>query len=640
MAVNRNDNNQPNSAMADALNKAGINQQQSQFQQAQPETRQQAPVGGQRSVLEIDRRLSRPMSRNTAGEAVLKFHTALKDVLEKDFDQQAVKDYRLLILDGPQNLLALSAVMVCFVANDAGTHHVAVHTLLVEASGGRLASKPLNIGGTHVESVTVAGDVYDNTMWARIEQQISETFGGRNLQIHDAGASVIPTELSVDDRQRLYSLLYFAGEAAYSTMDNALGGVQEPFNVGFVDSRDQLTARLDFSPLPAETASGLPLRSDIQITLQGVMAGNAQAQVEQTRDITRVDGFVDLVYAGPQQQPQQYGFQQPQQQDTRQYYPRFVMKQLASEVNAITMELQLLGLSTATLLSRNNAWAGVYRPDFARARSEDVDLRDIGAVGYEVNLTGDPSAKPDYIKTKVDSFQEPQLYQLLSATIFPNLIYSMDVEEAGVLSWINLAFIAAAEGKAGAIQMILEAADNLTMGQFSLAFPKGTPIAYDDQNRIHVGYYVDKSGQRRDLADIDYLAMLNILGKHDMSKVVEFADTFDRKDIPLPIRLDRRLKLLQSVLGDSLRIKGFARRITFNPQFIEALNVTCANAGLIIRPDNVANVFSGVGQRGQADIGQYAVQTNFSSGLFNYTTPGFGNAGRNYMGANLGRWSR
>lgn len=639
---NSNKGNQPsNSAMSDAMQRAGAGNQQSQAQ-AQPQAAQQTRsnnMNDARSVLEIDRRLVRPMSRNTAGEAVMRAHSILEDILKKDFDQAAVKDYRLIVLDGPSNLLALSGVLVVFLHQDAGNAHAAVHTLLVEAAGGRLSNKVVNIGGNNVEITTVAGDVYDATMWSRIEQKIQET-AGRNIQVHDAGASVLPSELSVEDRDRLRGVLYNAGEATFSVMDNALGGVQQPFNVSWVDNRDQLSARLDFSPLPAESTTGLPIREDFQISLQGVNTGNPQAQVEQVRDLTRVGGFVDLVYAGAPQQQQQFGFQQPQQLDTRTYYPRLVVTSLASEVNAITMELQLLGLSTSTLMTRNNSWAGVFRKDFSRANIEEGrDLRDIGAVGYEVNLTGNPEAPRDRINTKVQSFGDQQLYQLLGATVHQQLIYSMDVEEAGTLSWINLAFIAAAEGKKQAIDMIVQAADELTLGNFTKLFPVGSPIAIDDQNRIHQGYYTDKNGQRRDLRDVDYLAMLNVLGKTDMQKVIEWSDTFDRKDIPLPIRLERRLRLLQGVLGDSLRIKGFARRITFTPEFIGALQQAVSNAGLIIRPDNVANIFNGVGTRGGAEVGQYAVG-GLQSNLFNYSTPGYGNAGRSYMGANLGRFSR
>lgn len=637
---NNGNNSQPqqqpqNSAMSDAFRTAGHQTQQ------QPQAETRSPNMNQpRSVLDIDRRLSRPMSRNTAGEAVIKAHAALDDILKKDFAPEQVKDYRLVILDGPSNMLALSAVLVCFLLNDAGTQHVAVHSLLVETAGHRLSNKTINIAGNQVEVTTVSGDAYDATMWSSIEQQL-QTSIGRNAKIHDAGASVLPYELSSEDRDRLRAVLYNAGEAAFSVMDNALGGVQEPFNVSWVDNRDQLAARLDFSPIPDETATGLPVRTDFTISLQGVNNSNPSAQVEQVRDLTRVSGFVDLVYAGQQQQQPQYGFQPQQPLDTRTYFPRLVMTGLASEVNAITMELQLLGLSTSTLMSRNNAWAGVYRKDFNRAHltNGDEDLRDIGAVGFEVNLTGDPQAPRDRINTKVQSFGDAQLYQLLGATVHQQLIYSMDVEEAGTLSWINLAFIAASENKKGAIDMIIQAADTLSMGQFTKLFPVGEPIAFDDQNRIHLGYYTTKNGERRDLRDVDYLAMLNQLGKNDMAKVVEWSDTFDRKEIPLPIRLATRLKLLQAVLGDSVRVKGFARRITFNPNFITALNQAVANAGLVIRPDNVANVFSG-GTRGDVNIGQYAVAQNFNTSLYNYSTPGYGNAGRSFMGANLGRFGR
>lgn len=568
-------------------------------------------------------RLSRPMQRSAASEGVMKLRNAFQGIIDEEI---APKDagFRLIVLDGANSMLALSSILVCYSVAGRGQEHVAVHTLLVESSG-RLVNRTLNVAGQNIEIVTVAGDVADANMWAKVSQAVTEGYG-RAVNVHDAGASVIPSELDVADQFHVRQVLFSAVQANYSTMVNHGVLEEDAFSANWVSQSDVLSARLDFYPEQPQTAAGLPTRSDVLVTLQGVIAGQqGQSQTERALDITRVDGFIDLVYSPPAGQMgfQPYGMpQQPVQ--TQHYVPRFVMTQVSSEISAITMELQLLAMSTSTLLVNGAGgiapWMNSFKP---RYNAGQLDLRDLGAVGYEVNLTGDANAKPDRIDTKADSFNQQSLYQLIYAALHPKLMFSMDVEEVSDMSWINLAFIAAATGDRDATKVIIDAADRLTLNNFSRLFPAGEVIAQDDNNRVHLGYYIDQAGNKRDLRDIDYLAMLNWVGSKDMSAVKQWSETFDRRDIPMEIRLERRQKMLEHLLGSSLHIKGYARRITFNPNFIMALNAACDAAGLKIRPGNIVQDFSGIGQYGDPNALNFALG-GVQSGLFTFSQPGFG----------------
>lgn len=586
---------------------------------------QQQQQGGRRDfgLASLNSRLSRPMSRSAASEGVMKLHNSFKTILEEEVAPKEV-GFRLIVLDGANAMLALSSILVCFSQTFQGREHVAVHTLLIESSG-RLVNRTINVGGQNVEIQTVPGDVADDNMWAKVQQAVTEGYG-RTVEVHDAGATVVPSELNVEDSFHVRQCLYGAVQATYSTMVNHGIIEEEPFSAKWVTQQDVLSARLDFYPEQPQTAAGLPVRSDVLVTLQGVIAGQGQSQAERALDITRVDGFIDLVYSPPQGQMgfQPYGMAQMPQQITQHYVPRFVMTQVSSEISAVTMELQLLAMSTSTLLVNGSGgiapWMNSFKP---RYNAGALDLRDVGAVGYEVNLTGDVNAKPDRIDTKADSFTQQSLYQLIYTALHPKLMYSMDIEEVSDLSWINLAFIAAARGDQDAIRLIIQSADRLTNNNFSRIFNGSEAIAQDDNNRVHLGYYIDQAGARRDLRDIDYLAMLNWVGSKDMTAVKQWSETFDRRDIPMEIRLERRQKILEHLLGTSLHVKGFARRITFNPNFILALNQACDAAGLKIRPGNIVQDFNGVGQYGDANALNFAIG-GVQSGLFTFSQPGFG----------------
>lgn len=643
MAVNKGTETPANTAIGDALQRAGVKQgQQTQQPQGAQNMSQnqnqnygqpgQQQSGQRQGIVQAMSRQRRAFGRSSVGEVVKRLNTAAKEIFDSEVEDNV--SYKLIPFDGHKNRTPLSALLLTLSDTVAGNTHVAVHVLLIEASGGKLMPTYVNINNQSVEVMTVASDVYNQTMWDRVAETLYETFG-ESITLHDAGATVIPTELRVEDTERLRTVLYKASEAVNSVMDNHVGTDVPPFALTSVDNRDAVVARLDYAPGEVTTAAGLPVRSDVCVTLQGQVAGT-QNQPEMVQDITRIDAYVDLVYDPSASQQMMGGFGQ-MQPATQYYHPRCIITQADTGVDVISMELLLLALSSAGLLSRNMAWGGVFRQRFDVKKGE-LDMRDIGAVGYDINLTGDPQAKQfERINTNAANFTTNQLYQLLQTVMYPGLIYSMDVEEASDMSWINLTFIAAANGNADARDAIIQAADILTGGNFSQMY-NGAPICVDDVNRIHLGYYTDEKGRLRDLRQLDYLAMLNLTGDKDINYVVEFADTYDRVDIPLEIRLEKRARIIQNVLGESVHFKGFARRITFTADFMTTLQAACAATGLQIRPSNTIQDFTGVGQRGNSAIGAYAVSGQ-QGGLFNYTQPGFG---RNYqgMGVNMGQWGR
>jgi hypothetical protein len=504
---------------------------------------------------------------------------------------------------------------VCYNEKYAGQYYTAVYTLLIEGSSAALNSRIINIGGRNVEIDVVAGDVYNNYLWATIQAHVKASYG-TELNILEAGQMVLPRELNPEDEEHLRRVIFNATQACFTIMERALGNVEHVFTIADVDQRtESLIARLDYNPGDAESATGEPIRSDVRIALQGNIARNAEAGgFEQVRELVVVDGYVDLTYCPP---PLPIPGQMPV---TQYYYPRFVITRADTAVDAITMELQLLALYQSTLLNRNMSWSGVYRQ---RHHIKGTDTRDIGAIGWEINLSDDPQAPPKRVDTKAKSFGDQQLYQLITQTIWDRLLYSMDIEEVGELSWIHQAFIASPSSKE-AYDLVLEAADKLTLGFFKTHFVYNTPICYDDYIRVHLGYYVDEEGIRRDLRNLDYLALLNIVGKDDPRLVIDWAETYDNVDMPIELRLEKRAGILRTILGSTLRIKGYARRITFNPAFMIALNTSCVDAGLVVRPNNLIQDFSGVGVRGSRNAGQYAVNPQQMQGGFVYGQNRFG----------------
>lgn len=589
-------------------------------------TAQQAPQstfsGG---VMGLRSAFGAQIPRAAAGEKVQEYFLAIKSLLEKG----EFESYRLHLLDNQASVTALSVIMLTTTGQASnGRTVVTCHSMIVEASGPRPNNQVVSVQGQTVEIYATPGDIANDPLWEKVKNEVALRYGG-NIDVYDAGFSVIPAELDHTDVTHVRRVVSAAAEAAFRTLDAVLGGVVETFSINMVSKSERVVARLDYGLGGVETAAGLPVRSDLCIQLNGSAAGNSSDPWSVTSiDLTSVDGFMNLLFTRPN--PPGYGMPPV----TQHYVAEYVITQLASKLGAVTLELALLALHSATLLSKNMAWAGAFRP--RNVRQGDVNLRDIGAIGYDVPALVGETKQGRKIDTSSAMFDLNKLHELLVVAVHPNILYSMDVEERGDNSWLDLVFLAAANRDPNSYNMIVQAANNLTDNRFGAAF-RGGDIVVDSGNRIHMGYYIDgRTNSRRDIRDVDYLAMLNHVGETDMTLVAEFDRTYSETDRPLELRLKRRFDILQQVLGDSMRVKGYARRVTFTPAFLQALAESIQSNGFNITPANMQFDYGQNQRRGFDAIAGLAMNNANISGLFNPNQAAAGN-GMPSVGYRFGR---
>lgn len=580
--------------------------------------------GGERqnSVLSANGRLTRRFARSTAGESVLRF----KDTLTAIFQNKMGDDlggYKLLVLDNQSFQTAFSAIIVARMIEHEGQRIVAMTRLLVETTGPSLPPEIVQIGGQSAEIQRVTGDADNNIFVDKCAEVLTRTYGS-GIVIKDAGANVLPNELDPNDESRMHSVAYFATAAVETTLDIAVGFQEDAFRISWIGQNDNLSAKLDYHPMPVETATGLPIRSDIAIVLNAAVNNQGDVLSQASLGLARVDGFVDLVFSPPP--PQAIGAQP----DTRHYYAQYVITRATGLLDAISLETQLLPVITAMLLNNQLAWANVFKPRIEKG----INIRDIGAIGLELPfLMG--KDKGTRVPTTSTSFGADDFYKLITTAIHPNLIFSMDVEECAEMSFANLIFIAAANGNPKANAALYDAMNTLTDGHFEQQYPRGNPIVVDDNNRIHLGYYIDEKGNQRDLRDVDYLALLNLQGDHGLQAVYDWSSTFYNLNEPEPLRLDRRWKLINAVNQTSV-LKGYARRVSFVPAAMAALDTAAKLAGLAIRPSNLVPGGVGVQQRGFAGAASLALG-NGVGGVFSFASTG--NQWNRTPGA-AARWGR
>jgi hypothetical protein len=568
-------------------------------EQPQPQVQAQAQSGSGQTRARLSDMGSftrSAMGRNPASEVITKLNKALTEAF-----QGSDKSYEVTLIPVDlNNTQSLEKSVIVVAVRDLMNKEtgVAYHTLILEGSSEPLQPSYQMINGQNTEVLRVTGDANNKTLTEEVLAFVQRTFPG--VRLWNVDACVVPRDFNADDGVLVHELAANAATACTTELELRQPGGFQDLDLGNIEHENTLTVQSSFGNPQGRDVVGQPIRSDIVIDFRagGQQIPGQQGVTTRVSPISRISGFMDLVWAPAQQQNQAFNpWVAPQAQPSspdefKRYVPRFVMTDLES-VKLLTIPAQLLALVTAFTLRENYAWVEAFRPAPMSAGG-DVDWKDIGAVGIEANFEKNQNGYGSRVDTKKDAFQRgqtpqgDQLVALLALTIQPKLLLSLDVPECGPQTWYNGIFAAAAEiggsNSQKANDIVVRAANVLTHGAFSRYFAAGQRVAIDEYNRIHLGWYLDRHGVKRDLRDIDYLAVLNMVGDRDPEVAREWSDSYSRTDLPLEVRLAKRKQIITGVLGqNNVEFTGFARRVTFEPAFVEALLSACKDTGLSVR---------------------------------------------------------
>jgi hypothetical protein len=635
MAVNiPSQNNQASSLVPPA---------QAQSQQSSTQRPMQSNYTNTQSMSVMTERNPAPLAGTPDAEAMKAFTDAVKLLIgnaHESYDLQMVN-----ISKTEATNLFCSAIVLVVRHKQAPNAALAFHTMLIGDTAGELPRPQVNVNGKTVEQQWAIGDAYDNDYKAIVAGVVARQFPSTNpAHMFDAEGQVVPAGYDFKDLALVRATLANALRAAGTVLNSNASNFKDYSLEGSAAGLNSV-ATLAFNQNQQANAVGQPVRTDVYIGYAEVRGQAQQGKQdgqrislnsgERSEQVFGIGGFMDLLWdpANPQigQNPYQQALQQYQQQpqSTHLYTPRFIITKLDAKL-LNTLPGQLLGMVTALTLRANGNWIGAFR----RPHTNEFDMRDLGAIGIEANLDKNPSGFGSRIDTRSDSFTAQQLASLVQAFIRPNLAISMDVEECGPETWLTSVFLAAARGSADANEAILSAAQLLTNGKFNYS----GPAVFAENNRIHMGHYVDKNGVKRDLRDVDYLAVANMFGETDPVQIREWSDTFTRTEYPLDLRMHARRRILESAVGGSVFYTGFAERVTFSGPFMDALEKAVVATGLVIRPVTPFQDMAGPNRVSASWMQNLRLGTE-SGGLFNR---GYGGGVRpgTQVGGTFGRWSQ
>lgn len=589
-----------NLASAGQTNSAAPEQQHS-APQTQPQSRgwsftsMQAPGG---------------ISRAPSSEVLTHANTAIIDVLTKmniGYTVQVLK-----VDNTKETSLRLSSIVL--VLSSKSQNVCGYHTILLEGSSAAMPPRMEQYNGQQVQIDRFAADVNDARYSQIIGKLIQGAFPGYAGK--ECSGAVAPRIFNWDDKDAVRTLLTNGVLACAAFLETRQPGWTD-MNLSEWNRSEQLQAEINFNESTSVDYVGLPVRSDTAIVLSATSTkGEDQSTLnnqERSQPISQVKGFFDLLWSPTQEAANPYGVntQAPQHK----FAIRFVMTSMES-VQRMTPGAQALSLAAVLQLGEGTNWYPAFLPRSVGIGGKNVDMRDIGAINIEANVFNDPSGYGTKIETKAASFNQLELGQLIQRTIRPGLSISLDVSTCGSDTWYNEPYAAAADGHKGAIEVLLKATNTLTGNNFAKHYKSGSAPVMQNDEKVLLGYFTGQDGARHDIREIDYIAVMNLIGENSPVSIQAWSDTFTRTDYPLAKRLEERKKMICQLIGTEVTFTQLARRVTFTSEYLAAFSAALRDIQLVIKPINSALHGEYVNNRGQADWTQQTAMSGAASGLY------------------------
>jgi hypothetical protein len=554
--------------------------------------------------MNISARNNYGFSRAATSQAMRSILEVTDKIAEGEVEQPIKFSYHGL--DGEKEGLLISALVVAAVVRgaDANQKLVAHHTLLLAATAKGQTAVEQSFGqGIKYERLIVPADAYDATLRDRIAEVIKGTYPGYNLI--DADATVVPADLDLKSEEAVRNVIANATTATSTLLASFLANDAWVIDEKALSQTFQTEIKSSYGHFADLTNN--PVRGDVVIEMSQLSGKRDQNQQQNAefqynsgsarKLITQIFGYIDLTPTPPAT-TNTFGFGAngalaSRAEELKIYTPRYVITNMDAPEEAAELPIVLQGLATAQALANNGQWIGAlvqqHKNGAAHAQG-GVNVRDLSAIGLEAPVMVPPGyiggelPKAQRIPLNSAATSDAMLAAAIQTHFHEDLLISMDVPECGASSWIVSPFAAAARGDQQAIRDIFDAADLLTGGKFSPIYKANNggqmkPPVYNDNMFVNLGFYYDASG-KRDIRDVDYLAVLNATGDAELETIYDWSNLQANHEVDPMFRLTETRRIQQR-LFEGMVITGRAVRVTFNPAFIFALAAAVAEAGLV-----------------------------------------------------------
>uniref|UniRef100_A0AB39CCQ2 Nuclear shell protein n=1 Tax=Pseudomonas phage RVTF4 TaxID=3236931 RepID=A0AB39CCQ2_9VIRU len=547
-------------------------------------------------------------------KALVAFTEAGKEAIEQ---QDLADNFHIFRFDRTAHQVAMGSILVLKLVDNRGTPAILVKALPILDNSVPIKPKTFQIQNGYnafdkYEVKPDASDIFTPLYWSRIVSYVRTATGHPNAAVYNAGPQEIHSEFDFEDRGLVRNLLI----KAVNSVEDAMGRLSDerPFSLATdMQSQDEiLAATIDYTGIQAETNTGLPIRSDIAVSLQRRKKQHQGQQVQENEyydadsQLNTVHMFVDLEYS-PQQVQQIYGM--PASAPVPPFVPALVVTAVkqANWIMANTPEMYFFSLGNAYRATNGQGWAKVFLPTIGRTK----DPRDIGATGYL-------SPKGLKVETKSDTFTEADFAGLMFSQVQQNPVIMLDLDRMGDNSYVETMILDSLGGpnaeaaKAGIIRILcnLYGREN-----FLSVFDAATDWLFQPYGTdFNLGHYPGEDGGMRDRRDLDTLAALNF----SEGLQSEFMDWYGAKcnpNVHPEVRRKKSEVYDKQYLGN-VTYTGRVTRVLVNPKLIAAMDAASSKAGLQITMDNVGSIFGA--QRFQGNMNLQGMNVMGVANVQNY----------------------
>ena len=482
----------------------------------------------------------------------------LTKLLVEKYNESSRKEcFKVIPLEMVEYGLASSSIIVSY--SDVARKTVVFHTLLLEATCGSLTPVVTTQRNIKVETILTVEDGYDQQLADICYTALRNHFSGYN--IYETDGEVVSRLFNMDDRDQLHRLAMNAGLACATKLDSSVSTFSDVSVNEIVAANRQLKAEISYNNKGMIASNGQPIRNDMAIEFSSrqvtdrVVSQSIHNQANREIKISKVSGYVDLLWAPVENTDMYNPYAQQAQVQTQKYGANIIITDIESQA-AYTTGSVLLALVTAFSVREPTTWIQYFRPGISTTQ---INPRDVGILNLEANLLREPVATK--INTLAADFTVKDLGALVAAMIRPNPVMSLDVSPANSSSWYMSVFAEAAKGATSAVNEIINAANQLTGNTFTQYFQPGMTM-FSNTELVHLGYYTDVNGEKKDLREIDYLAVANFTAEKDIEFLRDYTETWTNATMSPEVRLATRYKIIRSLAGDTAVITSTAFRVT------------------------------------------------------------------------------
>lgn len=600
-----------------------------------------------KSVLNIiDLDTSGPISGITGSEYVNKFAEKIDKIIENTTSRNF--SFSVVKLDKEEHGTYASAVILCALPKLTPDQGIFCYTMILENTSENMAPIQETSNGVTIIKPIVVSDCYDRDFRAIQKEVINAKLGlSERNNATVCGVTVIPSDFDMESETVFNNLIKNAGFAIASLYyrKNIAKESENTFNLKRTKNDDSyIQVQASYNVGTHYDVVGLPQRSDVVLTFTENKLKNNQIQSLNNRQgkstvFGTLTGYIDVFWNPVENVGHNpFGYSNFSQANTQKYSPLFVIRSLKT-ARAGTLEGHLAMLLASAAMSFNNEWVNSFQSRWLNSRREENrnknDLGDVGVLNIEANLplNGQPSVgqfgKP--IDTREDSFGLNEFISFMKAVMRPELFIAIDMPIHGAESWYMDDFLASTDIASNrSIQyeeVIFAALNNLTAGYFNNHFKSGSRLWLQQPMPYHVGWYRASDGTKRDLADIDLLAVMNRIGVNDPNIGNRWAATWVPNLKNVQLQLTERMEIIKEILGHSNVVQtGWGQRAFINPEVINALCAAAADIGFNMSFSSAFTNQNNFGGRAMFDfarnsqgLGSNTIGSSFYTGVQNNT---------------------